>query len=210
MEVRKIIVISSANQSQHVINTDATTLGELKRDLDAKGINYEGMTFLEGRTKTEMNLDDAILPTNVPYKDGNTNELVFLLTTPQKKIKSGADRKALYNTIKVSGLSGAIRDYYGKNYTNVSTDDLEWYVNNMADTMSVEEPSKPCEECEEEEFTIYDALRNVYTALTTLTDTLEKKGLVVIGGIAPKEEEPKEDESPISDEEYNDLFGNML
>ena len=128
MEVRKIIVISSQDQSQHSIMTDATTLGELKRDLDAKGISYSGMTFLEGRTKTEMSLDDAILPTNVPYRGETTNELVFLLTTPQKKIKSGADRSSLYETIKAEGLADAIKEQFGKHYTNVSTDSLEWFI----------------------------------------------------------------------------------
>ena len=85
---RKIIVVSSATQSQTAFESEATTLGELKQELNARNVDYNGMTFLEGHSKLEMNLDDAILPSNIPYKGTTTNDLVFLLTTPQKKIRS--------------------------------------------------------------------------------------------------------------------------
>ena len=87
MEARKITVVSTRNQKKSVIMSAATTLAELKADLRQNGIDYEGMTFYEGLTHTELLTDEAILPHDVPYKGATTNELVFMLTNPNKKIK---------------------------------------------------------------------------------------------------------------------------
>ena len=45
MEARKIVVVQTKNQKKSVIMSAATTLAELKSDLRANGINYDGMTF---------------------------------------------------------------------------------------------------------------------------------------------------------------------
>ena len=89
METRKITIISTKNHSTKVINSAATTLGELKTDLDNAGISYTDCTFFEGLTKTELKNNDAILPHDVPYKGTITNNLVFMITNASKKIKSG-------------------------------------------------------------------------------------------------------------------------
>lgn len=89
MENRKITIVSTRTQKKSVIMSAATTLAELKSDLRANGIDYEDMTFYEGLSKVELKDDASILPHDVPYKDKVTNELVFMLTTANKKIKSG-------------------------------------------------------------------------------------------------------------------------
>lgn len=89
MENRKIIIVSTRTQKKSVIMSAATTLAELKSDLRANGIDYEDMTFYEGLSKVELKDDASMLPHDVPYKDKVTNELVFMLTTANKKIKSG-------------------------------------------------------------------------------------------------------------------------
>ena len=94
METRKITVVSTREQKRSTIMSAATTLGELKADLNNAGINYSDMTFYEGLTKTELVNDESLLPTNVPYKGQITNELVFMLTNMNKKIKSGAMTRA--------------------------------------------------------------------------------------------------------------------
>ena len=58
METRDIMIVNSVDMSKTTISTNATTLGELKRELDAKGINYEGMRFFEGISKTELKSDN--------------------------------------------------------------------------------------------------------------------------------------------------------
>ena len=91
MENRKIIIVDSSSNQKVVINTDAETFGELKRAARNAGINYEGKDWLEGITKTSPVGDDSLLPVNVNYKGTITNNLVYMLTNTNKKIRSGID-----------------------------------------------------------------------------------------------------------------------
>lgn len=126
MEARNITIVSTANQNKYVINTDATTLSELKAALRQQNISYEGMTFYEGLSHTELLTDESVLPHDVPYKGTTTNELVFMLTVPNKKIRSGAvdTRQALYDTIKELGLEAACQSTYGRNFTQCKNSEL--------------------------------------------------------------------------------------
>jgi len=135
METRKITVISSTTQSRKELMSNATTLGELRAELLNVGIESTGMAFLEGRSKTELLVDDAILPTNVPDKNGNpTNELVFLITTAQKKIASGLTRAECYDFITTNNLNKPIKDIYGYSFTNLPTQTLESYIDSWKTT----------------------------------------------------------------------------
>ena len=127
MEARKITVEQTKNQKKSVIMSAATTLAELKSDLRANGIDYDGMTFFEGTSKVELKNDASVLPHDVPYKGTITNELVFMLTNTNKKIKSGAvamSRAEAYNAIKSMGLQDACVKKFGKNFTMCKTADL--------------------------------------------------------------------------------------
>ena len=126
MEFRKVTVINNKTQSQKVIQaSSATTLGELKREMREAGIEYEGMTFFEGHLRAELKDDASILPTNIPYKGQVVNDLTFLLTAPEKKIKSGAmSRAEAYNAIKARGLQDECVKRFGKNFTMCKTQDL--------------------------------------------------------------------------------------
>jgi hypothetical protein len=133
MEARKILFVLSNSSNQKSIMSEAETLGALKADMRRAGINYDGMTFYEGRTRTELKDDASILPVNVPVpaKGTNpattTNDLVFMLTTANKKIKSGAlspERKNTLEEIKAKGLGAAVTAKFGKNVTQCKTSDL--------------------------------------------------------------------------------------
>lgn len=133
MEARKITIVSTKTQKKSVVMSGAETLGELKRDLREAGIDYNGMTFFEGTSKTELKTDESILPKDVPYTNRttgetkNTNELVFMLTNTNKKIKSGAvamTRNEAYAAIKAHNLQDACKQRFGKNFTQCSTIDL--------------------------------------------------------------------------------------
>lgn len=126
MEFRKVTIINNKTQSQKVIQAStATTLGELKREMREAGIEYEGMTFFEGHLRAELKDDASILPTNIPYKGQIVNDLTFLLTAPEKKIKSGAmSRAEAYNAIKARGLQDECVKRFGKNFTMCKTQDL--------------------------------------------------------------------------------------
>lgn len=126
METRKVTIINSKTQSQKVIqDSKATTLGELKQEMRERGIDYTGMTFFEGHMRAELKDDAAPLPTNIPYKGQVVNDLTFMLTAPEKKVKSGAmSRAEAYAEIKKKGLQGACVSKFGKNFTQCSTADL--------------------------------------------------------------------------------------
>lgn len=133
MEARKILFILSNSSNQKSIMSEAETLGALKADMRKAGINYDGMIFYEGRTRTELKDDASVLPVNVPVpaKGTNpattTNDLVFMLTTANKKIKSGAlspERKNALEEIKAKGLGAAVTAKFGKNATQCKTPDL--------------------------------------------------------------------------------------
>lgn len=135
MEARKITVVQTKNQKKSVIMSAATTLAELKSDLRANGIDYDGMTFFEGTSKIELKNDASVLPHDVPYKGTITNELVFMLTNTNKKIRSGAmSRLEAYSAIKSMGLQDACVKKFGKNFTMCKTADLIALVQSSKDS----------------------------------------------------------------------------
>lgn len=152
MESRKITIISSASQSRKEIMSSAETLAELKRDLTNAGISYNDMTFMEGYTKTELKSDESVLPVNVPTKkrdaEGNvitTNELVFMLTAPQKKIKSGAmSYSEMKAYVKNNNLAEEFKKKFHKNYTQGSSSEFTKFIASVTKTETKKEaPAAP-------------------------------------------------------------------
>lgn len=148
METRKVTIINSKTQSQKVIqDSKATTLGELKQEMRERGIDYTGMTFFEGHMRAELKDDAAPLPTDIPYKGQVVNDLTFMLTAPEKKVKSGAmSRAEAYAEIKKRGLQSVCVDKFGKNFTQCSTADLISLIeNNSTKAASAPKAEKPVE-----------------------------------------------------------------
>lgn len=198
METRNITIVSTANQNKYVVSTDATTLAELKAALRGQGIDYDGMTFYEGLSHTELLTDEAILPHDVPYKGTITNELVFMLTNPNKKIKSGVSieaRQALYDAIVERGLKDACVELFGKNYTQCKNSELMTVLEN-----NEEATSKACG-CEGAE-KVEDALRLLVDILYEDEVLSEREADRVIS-VLDGEKGPK---SSYSDEEIDDMF----
>ena len=196
MEARNITIVTTSNQSKYVVNTDATTLGELKAALAAHNIPYEGMTFYEGLSHSELLTDEAILPHDLPYRGSTTNELVFMLTTPNKKIRSGADnvRQALYDSIKELGLQEVVVARYGRNFTQCKNDELLAVIEEaQAATGSV--PSSNIEEA-------FDALLDILEETAVVGTVHIKKVRRILKG---KEAE----EAPYSDAEIDAMFAHL-
>lgn len=61
MATRKIKVVSTVGVSG-VLETDVTTVGELKPLLMDRGINFSGMKMMVGETRNELSVDEAVLP----------------------------------------------------------------------------------------------------------------------------------------------------
>lgn len=126
MSTKKFTVIDTRTMQKKEFESQATTVAELKADLRKLGITTDGMVIQEGLTKTELKFDTALLPHDVPFKGGTTNNLVFRLTQAEKKIKSGAgmSRQEAYAKVKELGLTEAIVKKYNKNFTMCKTADL--------------------------------------------------------------------------------------
>lgn len=239
MEARKITVVQTKNQRKSVIMSAATTLAELKSDLRANNIDYDGMTFFEGTSKVELKNDASVLPHDVPYKGTVTNELVFMLTNTNKKIRSGAtnmSRTEAYSAIKSMGLQDACVKKFGKNFTMCKTADLIALVQSSG--AAIPTPAAPKAEAKKEEKV--EALVNTpvtsasndgkhvdteaRAAISRLVVILEDNGTIeedekeellgIIGGRlavsdAPSEEYKPKSASPYSDDEIDDMFAGM-
>lgn len=144
MESRTILVINSKTQTRYSIESSAETLKELKKDLSTNKIDYKGLTFFEGLSKTEITNDDALLPRNLPWKGVVTNNLVFMLTQPQKKIRNGVDkpekilsRSEIYKLIVDNNLQGKVQETLGNHFTRCKTESLLKFVKD-----NIKQPAK--------------------------------------------------------------------
>lgn len=215
MESRKITIISTKNNKKIVITTNATTLGELKRDLSLAGVDYDGMTFYEGLTKTELMIDDSILPQNVQRTNSTThepevtNELVFMLTVPNKKIKSGSlsmTRTEAYDIIKKKGIQSEFQSRFGRPFTQCKTSDLISVIENFT-------IASPTTEVKSEEPSFVDS--EARKAILRLVDYLFYNDVIIDSEsrdaiISSITSECSTDESsPYSDDELDELFKDM-
>lgn len=238
MDVRKITVVQTKNQKKSVIMSAATTLAGLKSDLRANGIDYDGMTFFEGTSKVELKNDASVLPHDVPYKGTVTNELVFMLTNTNKKIRSGAatmSRAEAYSAIKSMGLQNACVKKFGKNFTMCKTIDLIALVQSnavapKAETKKEEKVETPVNTPEASAPVVpasnggecVDTVARA--AISKLVEILEDNGTIedyekeevlsILGGKAAVSAEPSEEykpksASPYSDDEIEDMFAGM-
>jgi len=122
----KKFTVVTPNSRPIVFKTEANTFGELKQELSRKHISLTDMSIFEGLTKIDITKmdNDGVLPHDVMYKGQPTNDLVFMITADKKKIKSGMTRQEVIVEIKSKGLCEKVKETFGKNYTNVSTDNL--------------------------------------------------------------------------------------
>lgn len=231
MEARKITVVQTKNQKKSVIMSAATTLTELKSDLRANGIDYDGMTFFEGTSKVELKNDASVLPHDVPYKGIVTNELVFMLTNTNKKIRSGAmSRTEAYNAIKSMGLQSACVKKFGKNFTMCKTADLIALVQDSGALKPAPKAEAKAETKNEERVEVPASNGGEYVdivaraAINKLVEILEDNGTIedcekeevlgILGGKVAVSAEPSEEykpksASPYSDDEIDDMFAGM-
>ena len=222
METRKITIISTKNHSTKVINSAATTLAELKSDLNNAGISYTDCTFFEGLTKTELKNDAAILPHDVPYKGTITNNLVFMITNASKKIKSGADRKSIIAEIKAKNLTEVVKNTYGKNYTNCKTEDLEKILSMNSTSTPKEAPAKKevpnnpaMKTTDLSSYVTKAELREVIESLLKETEKvgyvedIDINNIAIIGDVSSNNSEEEKSDSPYSSNELDDMFKDM-
>lgn len=204
MEARKITVVSTRNQKKSVIMSAATTLAELKADLRQNGIDYNGMTFYEGTSKVELKDDASVLPHDVPYKGQTTNELVFMLTNTNKKIRSGADmsRADAYAAIKAKGLQEECVKRFGKNLTMCKTADLIALVNKKS--ASKPAPAKePVNKAPVEEKKVAEAKKEKAKEQAGITECVDTKARAALSRLLTI----LEDNDTLEDDEAEEIEG---
>lgn len=229
MEARKITIVSTKTQKKSVIMSGAETLGELKNDLSNAGIDFEDMTFYEGTSKTELKTNESVLPKDVPYTNRttgetiNTNELVFMLTNTNKKIRSGAmTRKEAYDVIRKQGLQVACLKEYGKNFTVCSTNALIALIEaNTPKKRSVKKTSKskekvaPIETLKVVDVQAREAIRTLANILNNTGHLYNDEFRAILSNLdndltpVAQENYNPDSASPYSDNEIDAMFSGM-
>lgn len=218
MEARKITVVSTKTQKKSVIMSGAETLGELKKDFREAGIDYEGMTFYEGTSKTELKTDESVLPKDVPYTNRttgetkNTNELVFMLTNTNKKIKSGAmTRTEAYDAIKAKGLQAECQKRFGRNFTMCKTSDLVSLIESTINLPQQEEVKTGCVDVQARAALnmLVDVLNEDYVIGSGVREKIF--GILDSAAVTPTVSDgcKSETDSPYDDNEIDDMLSGM-
>ena len=164
MEARTIWILDRATNTHVKIITDATTFGELKQAAKAAGVRYEGKDWLERISQQSPLSDESILPTNLPWQGKVTNDLVFVLTDTNKKIKSGLGRNEILEKVRDLGLQQELKLKYGKPYTNISNDVLLKEVEEAEEALNTDDLFDDCDVCHEKD-NKYNSVIKVIAAL---------------------------------------------
>ena len=127
----KVTVFSTKGSQKAVYETESTTWGQLKAEL-SRDYNFDNLQATENITRRDLTVDSAELPTSD-----------FTLFLRPIKTKSGAYSYAEAKSIikNDTSLQEAIKEKYGKNYTNLSTNFLNEAITLFGKGMS--SPAKP-------------------------------------------------------------------
>lgn len=226
MESRKITIVQTKNQKKSVIQSSATTLGELKNDLRRNGIDYDEMAFYEGLTKTELKTDDSLLPHDVERNGTTTNELVFMLTNTQKKIKSGMmTRSEAYSYIKEHNLQDSCKKKFGRNFTMCKTDDLISLVNSFNKTKKTEstkadikkesvateapQSNEPCSCVDKQARSAIGHLVDILYYYDVISESDGERIICLLDSSCSEKDSSDKQDSPYSQSEIDDMFRGM-
>ena len=182
---RKILVISNQNNTKKMIESNATTRGELEQELNALGINTSEMSFFEGFSRTDLVDANSQLPAKVMYKGRETTDLIITLTPNSiKKVANGADysRDEAYRIIRDNHLENDIWNEFDRPYQMISTKALNGFIeswfedNETEDDFDNEKKTCSCCEMTNEQFLV-NCLKNIKSmiedALKRVNPTIE-------------------------------------
>ena len=140
-----------------------------------------------------------------------------MLTNTAKKISSGvvcADRKSCYSYIKEHGMQDAIQRTFGKNFTQVKTEDLILFIKNEtpASSVSAQVPAPEHTECVDRK--ARKAVKMLGEALFEYDEYAFDEVSSEINGMFAEQHclcTSKEDKcnSPYSDDEINNMFAGL-
>lgn len=128
----KITIFSTKGQKKSVIESSATTWGELKKELADANIPTWGMRAIIGENKNTLESSVAVLPVDFD----------FTLFLSPIKVKSGVNinsmnRKVLYAFIKEQRSSNTEAITFFSGYPSKSTDNLKKLVKKWLDKVAI-------------------------------------------------------------------------
>lgn len=146
----KATIINTVDNTTKVVElpNTVTDLSSLKHFLNI----VEGQ-FFEGTTHTDLTNDYQSIPA-IPAEKADKG-YVFFVSPAQNKFKNGAySRKKCYDYIKSHNLGNTVKERFGKNFTQVSTADLNSIIashSSNAGTADSVAPVTPAHNTSEEE-----------------------------------------------------------
>lgn len=175
-----ITVFSTKGRNRQVVESSATTWGELKSQLNDMDIKTSGMRAIIGETQVTLESSKAVLPV----------DFNFTLFLSPMKVKSGANvaelgYKDLKSTIKNIYHSSEEAEKHFGNYTIMSTDQLrevleDWY-DKKSEVLEISEETKSSKERILDKLSsILDKLEDVYDDIVDLDeDSVENEEEVI-------------------------------
>lgn len=130
---RKMYITVDKTNEFREFDSHAMTLGDLKKELKAIGISYDGCSFMEATSLATYEMDESVLPTEVvsPTTGQKTSDLAFMLVSKNKNVNSGRstssvslDRKKACQLIKDNKFEDKFVSKYGKKPSGAKTDDI--------------------------------------------------------------------------------------
>lgn len=182
--MKTIAISNTINGTKTIVETNATTLGELKQFMHDNNISYpEDALWYSGLTKSRLEFENSEFLSENPRTCNINGEDkcvhgVILIVPSKNKIESGAmTRGEAYIFICDNNLKEEVKERFGKNYTNVPTDDLIEFISEY-DGEPEDDDDEPCdgdcENCDLEIRTPFDALRFIHKALGKVLDQIER------------------------------------
>ena len=178
--MKTIAISNTINGVKTVVETNATTLGELKQFMNDNNISYPSdALWYSGLTKSRLEFDSSEFLSENPrtcdingqYKDVYA---VILIVPAKNKIESGMTRSEAYQYIYENNLKDEIFEAFGKNFTNVSTPDLVDFIEGYDDEpVNNDEEEECCCNCKKEPKTPLDLLKFIHHVLGAVIEIVE-------------------------------------
>ena len=133
--------------------------------LREKGIEYADKEFGEGVTNTKLLSDDSRIPTNIPFKGKETNDVFINILNKDTKIKSGIDFSELSRIDLVRAAkphANEIEKIFHANFTRVKSEDLAKFLFGKEQEPETDKKQDCCKK-----------LERIKEAVIYLADTLE-------------------------------------
>lgn len=122
--MRKVTVIFASLQKRVTLEGNYSNLSDIIDELTDLGYNVNSSNFIERYSRKRYNHEENLPETVVDREGKETTDLIFSVTNNEKFENGSISRAEVYKLIKKHNLQEEVKATYGKNFTQVSTEDL--------------------------------------------------------------------------------------